>query len=173
MAEFSGKNVLLKSLKPHDLEQVLNWGQDSAESFFLLNFPPLFNRDDLARELSKKGTEMFMISLKKDQCSLGLIKMGPLRLPERQTQLRFTIDTYENYTAALPLEAATLVLDHYFHKLNIHKVHAYTLEFEKEYEALLKKLGFNKEGAYQRQFFHKEKLYAVNIFGLFKKDFLR
>ncbi|MBU0581442.1 MAG: GNAT family N-acetyltransferase [Candidatus Margulisbacteria bacterium] len=173
MIDFSGKNVVLKSLKPTDFDQILKWGQSSEESFFLLNFPPLFNRDDLAREISRKDIEIMSINSKTEKKPLGLIQMGPPRPQEKQIQIRFTVDTFEDYKADTLLEAPTIILDHYFKTMGINKVHAYTLEFEKEYESLLKKLGFKKEGTYNRHFFHKEKYYAINIFGLFKKDFIK
>lgn len=171
--EFTGKNVAVRTIKPTDFEQALRWSQGSEESFFLLNFPLLFNRDDLARETAQDGPETCLIVRKSDEKPLGLMKVGPVKLPEKQTQLRFTINTYSDYSADHALEAPTLMLDHLFREQGMHKVQAYTLEFEKEYEHLLQKLGFHKEGAYQHHFFHKERYYAVNIFGLFKTDFIR
>ena len=171
--ELSGQNILVRAVKPEDIEQILAWGNTSEEIFFQLNFPLLFNRDDLAHELSHKDTELLMTVRKADQKPLGVMKIGPVKLPEKQTQLRFTVETYSDYAAPLALEAASLLIDQAFTKGGIHKVHAYTLEYEKEYESLLLKLGFKKEGAYQHHFFHKERYYAVNIFGLFKDNFLK
>ena len=172
MTEFPGKTLTIRSVKPTDIPQVMSWGQGSTESFFLLNFPLMFNRDDLARELDHKDTELLIIENKSDLIPLGLCKLGPLRMPEKQTQLRFTIKTYPDYSAEKAQEAPKLLLDYLFNKAGLTKVQAYTLEYEKEYEFLLKKLGFQKEGAYQHHFFHKEHYYSVNIFGLLKEDFI-
>ncbi len=171
--EFSGKNVLVRSVKPEDIEQILTWGHGSEESFFLLNFPLLFDRDDLTQDLSRKDSELFIVQNKNDRIAQSIMKIGPVRLPEKQTQIRFTIDTFKEYSSSTAIEGPALLLDHAFKKGGIHKVHAYTLEYEKEYETLLQKLGFKKEGAYQHHFFHKERYFAVNIFGLFRTDFSR
>jgi RimJ/RimL family protein N-acetyltransferase len=171
MSILKGEKVFLRSLKPGDFEKVLEWGKQSDESFFLLNFPPLFNRDDLAAETIKKESEVLIISSDQESEPLGLVKIGPLRLPEKQTQIRFTINTYKKYSASQILKAIRFVLNHIFIEMNVHKVQAYSLAYEKEYETILQKLGFVKEGAYNEHFLHKNKYHSVNIFGLFKKDY--
>jgi hypothetical protein len=171
--ELVGKNVLVRSIKPDDVDLILKWGYGSTESFFLLNFPLLFNRDDLAQETARQDSEILLSVNKADRKPLSLLKLGPIRLPEKQTQLRFTIGTMPEYSAENAREAPALLLEHFFKQAGIRKVQAYTLEFEKEYELLLQKLGFKKEGSYQHHFYHKERYWAVNIFGLFRNDFIR
>jgi len=63
-------------------------------------------------------------------------------------------------------EAASLVCDHAFRTLGLHRVGAWTIAYNEASQALLRRLGFTHEGTFREQVFRKGEYRDTERYGL-------
>lgn len=100
---------------------------------------------------------------------IGYIKLTRIRWFNRKCELSIMIDKLHQ-GKGLGSEALKTVIDYAFGKMNLHRLEAEVIEFNKASIKLMENFGFVKEGVLREAKYHNSKYYNIYRYGLLRNE---
>lgn len=131
-----------------------------------------FKRLSLKRIGSLKDSIFFAIEAIEPSGNIviGSCKLNNIKLRHRTAEFAIMIGEKEYWSRGYGTEASQLLIDYGFNQLNLHRIGASVLEFNKRSRGMLKKIGFKKEGCSEEDAFFKGRFWNTINLRLFKRE---
>lgn len=174
------KRLLLRDINHDDAESIYQYLSDPDVIQFLEGNTDTF--DEARGYVSwcidtfyKRKTDIrWGIELKENNKLIGDCGLGHIDEPRRPTELGYMLSK-EYWNKGYMSEALGAILQYGFHRLDLHRVQAWTHPENKASTRLLKKYGFIKEGLLREYVYiwHKGVYIDVDMYSLLGKDYKR
>ncbi len=115
-------------------------------------------------------TEM-LFRIEKNSELVGFVKLSRIRWFNRKCELSILIDK-AHQGKGIASEAMKSVIQHAFNKMNLHRLEAEVIEFNKASIKLMEKFGFKKEGVLREAKFNNGKYYNIIRYGLLRNEWI-
>lgn len=99
----------------------------------------------------------------------GMISFNPIRRQAGVAELGYWLDA-KYHDQGLTSEAASLLLDHGFEQMGLHRVYAHVFEFNEPSRRLLEGLGFRHEGTLREESVIDGQRADLEVFGLLARE---
>ncbi len=130
--------------------------------------PDLVNMSEVRTYPGEMPTEMFF-RIEKDGELVGEINLSRIRWYNRKCEISVLIKK-EWQGKGLGKEAMKSLIDFAFNRMNLHRLEAEVIEFNKPSLKLMKTLGFKKEGTLREAKYFNGKYWNILRFGLLKSE---
>lgn len=152
MPHIYGKDIMLREYRREDLDHITGWVNDMETTRYLSNLfvwpQTVKNSDDfLDMRLSGSRREAcFVIADKETQAYLGQADLMDIDWIDRCATVGIVIGRGEKRGIGIGTQALTLLLEHAFLRLDLHRVQLDVYADNKRGIACYEKAGFVKEG---------------------------
>ena len=157
---YKGPKISLKSFDRKHLAKTRKWVNDPETALSLGRILPVsdMQHGKWFTNLKKaKEVVIFAIETNRNQKHVGNIWLWNIDWRHRKAEIRVVIGE-KNYTGkGYGSEAISLITQFAFERLNLHKVYAYVIGFNKRAKMAFEKTGFIVEGVLKRDRFIKGK----------------
>lgn len=163
-----GERITLRTVEPDDGEFLRRWHNDPAIRNGLMFTMPQ-NREQVSSfiETDDENDEWLNLLICLDEEPIGVVELNEIRyrrgelvcwlIPEQQG------DGYAT-------EAVSLLIDHAFDVLGLHRVYGRTLGYNAGSQALLERLGFSKEGEFREHVFIDGEFQTLKWYGILEDE---
>ena len=165
-----GNRLYLREVRPSDVnENYYRWMNDPEVTQYLESrFTP--NSMESLLEYVKgfqgnKDNIFLAIALKENQKHIGNIKMGPINWFHRFADIGIMIGEKDYWGKGYALEAITLLAEHAFRNLDLHKLTAGCYEQNQGAQKAFQKAGFVIEGVIKKHCFFNGKYVDAILLG--------
>ena len=172
------KAVLLRPVKLDDLPLFLKWFNDPQITRWLSwrDETPLtegFELRWIVELPSKKDWIVFVIEARvgKATIPIGICSLHDIDFKNQHAGLGVTIGEKEYQDKGYGTEAARLLIDYAFRKLNLNRLESIVLAYNNRSIRVLTKLGYKKEGCCRKCVLKNGKFEDVLIFGLLRHEY--
>ncbi|WP_267639282.1 GNAT family N-acetyltransferase [Haloarchaeobius amylolyticus] len=165
-----GDRIELRTVEDEDLPHLQRLRNDPELRVFAGGPPEPFDEPD---------TEGFLEWLREDDTMallacidgeyVGMVTLKRIQRPHDTADAGVHIAPDEQ-GKGYATEACSLVLDYAFDQLGLHKVGAYSFDFNEPSQALLEKLGFTHEGRRREERFANGEHHDVHYYGLLARE---
>ena len=118
--------------------------------------------------LGRKDIIIFGLKLKDEL--IGYALLINLDFANKQVCYHLVIGKKSLWNKGYGIKATDLIKDFVFKKLELHRIHTYTIGWNNKINKILIGLGFKAEGVLRESFLHKGKFKNVVVYGLLKKE---
>ena len=172
------ERLSFRELTPEDAKgNYLKWMNDAEVVKYLESRFQTHTSESLAefvRSTAASENNIFCaIVLKQDGRHIGNIKLGPIDLTHRKADVGLMIGEKDCWGKGLGSEAYTLMVEHAFKNLNLHKVTAGAYAVNEASIKALLKAGFRQEGLLQKHCAFDGGYTDVLLFGVLREEFER
>ena len=170
-----GKLVNLRPYEMSDLDDIMEWINDSEIRPFLMMVLPISRIQEiefLQQRLCKPTNEDIILAIEtKDGIYLGGIGLHRINYFDCHAEVGIVIGKKEYRGKGYGTDAMLTVLNYAFNQLNLHKVYLHVYSFNKRGIRSYEKCGFKREGLLKEHVFKKGKYHDVLRMGILKKEF--
>lgn len=160
--QFVGKNVYLKPATPDDVANTWHWFAYSRPEQLSPSPHPILTASQASEQykstLGSETGQRFMVVRQTDKTPVGWIEYSELNQLNRSARLEIMVDPDER-KHKFASEATRLLCHYLFQNLGLNKVYTDVCEDNKAGIALLKSLGFSKDGIYRGHYFFKNEFH--------------
>lgn len=167
-----GKNVYLRPHVESDLPRWTEWFNDAEVTRYITHgYVP--NTIELQRQRfeSQGGnpSSLFLaIVAKSPEQLVGTLSLTSIQLIHRNAEISILLGERSSWGKGFAKEALSLLIEHAFLKLNLHKLFAGAIECNVTSVKLFEGLGFSREATLKEHFFHEGKFHSGIRFSLFQ-----
>ncbi len=111
-----------------------------------------------------------LFRIEKDKEVIGEIKFTRIRWFNRKAELSIIIKK-EYQQKGYGKKAMKQIMNFAFNKMNLHRLEAEIIEYNKVSIALIEKLGFKKEGTFRQAKYSQGKYWDIFRYGILKDEF--
>jgi UDP-4-amino-4,6-dideoxy-N-acetyl-beta-L-altrosamine N-acetyltransferase len=169
-----GKEIFLRPLKYDDWEKTITWRNDLEFSTLIASHP-----FPVTKELEKEWIEgvlknkdnssvYFGICKNESRELVGIVKLFNINWISRTCCFGIFLGSKENRGKGIGKEAMQLIINYAFNSLNLRKISLEVISSNKATIKLYEKMGFEKEGILNEQFFAEGKYFDFLILALLK-----
>lgn len=161
-----GETVALRTVETEDLEFLQAGVNDPAVRTPIGRDDPI-NADQERAFYDEviSGDDSVDLLICRDVEPLGTISFNPIRWRTQTAEMGYWLDP-DHHGRGYTTEAATLLLEHGFDQMGLHRVHAHVFAFNEPSRRLLEGLGFRHEGTLREHAFIDGERTDVQVFGL-------
>ena len=170
------KNIFLGPLdKEYKIQDYATWVNDQETTIFMgigrfpINIANLENYIDIYNN-SKDGM-LLGIFVKKPSKHIGNITLHQIDWRNRYAEIGILIGDNKYRGKGYAAEAISLVSDHAFNKLNLHKLYAGMVKSNKASIRAFEKAGFKVEGILREHFYLNDEYLDCYRMGLLKSEY--
>lgn len=149
--------MLLRALEPSNASTCLQWFSDPEVTQHLLAgaFPLnlALEQEWIANTYRSQTNVVFGIFLRHDGRLIGVCGLHDINWIDRSATFGIVIGEKDLWEQGYGTEAACLLLDHGFSKLNLHRVELGVFDFNARAQRCYEKVGFRKEGCLRQKRF--------------------
>ncbi|MFH1772646.1 MAG: GNAT family protein [Candidatus Omnitrophota bacterium] len=168
----TGKIIYLRGLGREDLPDVVKWINNPEVTHYLFMGDKPSNLESLTESWEKElrspnDISFAIVDMKKDEL-IGWTGIYTINWISRSAEYRVFIGNKNYWSKGIGTEAARLLIEYAFNKLNLNRV---WLGVNAEHKGALKsygKAGFIKEGVLRQELFRNGKYYDVIRMGILK-----
>lgn len=172
-----GKSVYLRAHLEKDLSIWTEWFNDSRVTQYLTQgyVPNVieFQKQRLEGHSGNPSSLHLAVVCNEKDKLVGTTSLNAIHHVNRNAEISILIGDTESWGKGYGREAVSLLVDHAFSKLNLHKIVAGSMELNVGSIKLFESLGFAKEAVFKEQVFHFGKYYDAIRFAIFDRDFKR
>ncbi|OGU62888.1 MAG: hypothetical protein A2V66_14835 [Ignavibacteria bacterium RBG_13_36_8] len=170
-----GEKIYLRGPEKKDLEG--NWwrwfnNQEATEFTSHGIFPNTYERQvQFIEEMMKSRNDIVMCMIDKETDEhIGVIGLHSIDWINRNAEISLMVDRFKQ-KRGVGLEAMTLMIDHGFRRLHLHKIYAGQDVGLEKWRKTLEIIGFKVEGFKKEHFFRDGAYRDVVMIAVFAKDF--
>lgn len=170
-----GKRVALRPILKQDVPQLLLWMNDQEVTQYLSAYLPMLEADEeewFANLSKRKQTDLIFAIVVNDGTCIGTMGLHQISWKDRVATTGAFIGDKAYWGKGYGTEAKMLLLDYAFNTLNLRKICASVLAFNKRSYAYQLKCGYKEEGRKLRQRYRKGKYWDEIFMAVFKRDWL-
>jgi ribosomal-protein-alanine N-acetyltransferase len=167
--------LILRRLSPNDFKYIYeNYSEEEIKKLLGHNSDEEFLKEKVKYENGyttyNRSFEYFQILDSQSKCIIGGCGFHNWYIDHRRAELGYSI-TNENFKRkGIMSEALKAVIDHGFHKMNLHRIEALVGSENIASLKLMKKYNFIKEGVLRQHFFIAGKFENSVVFSKLKSD---
>lgn len=169
-----GNNIHIRILERDDITRSKEWLNDPVLSD-VMGYLPVFTLDAQLQwfdQISKdKSRFIFAICDNETNEHIGNVGLGNIDYIHRHGMFNIFIVNKTKRSKGLGTEAARLLLDFAFNRLNLNKVHLRTSARFVEANLMYKKIGFVQEGVMREHYFTDGKYEDKIIYSILKSEY--
>ena len=140
-----GERVTLRTIEEEDAEILQRaYNEPAFQGGILFRYPTnQLAIETLIEETTEDDTDDFHLLICTDEQPVGYVSLFDIRLPGSATLSYWVLpeDRGEGYAT----KGAALVIDHAFRTIGLHRIFAWTIDYNEASQALLRRLGFTHE----------------------------
>ena len=176
MPFIEGEKLYLRELKKEDLRgNMFNWANDPKVTHYMFmglrpNSIEVMEEDFDKLIRSEKDIVFSIVDVKSD-AHIGNVGLYTINWVARTAEYRIVIGEKDFWSKGYGAEAAKLILDYGFNKLNLNKI---WLGVNSEHKAAVKsyeKVGFIKEGVLRQEIYRNSRYYDATRMSILRKEF--
>ncbi|MDZ7764675.1 MAG: GNAT family protein [Melioribacteraceae bacterium] len=157
-------------LKSKNLDILFTENEETQQDSLFVDVDDLYNMSET--RLYPKGLPLEMLfQLKREDEVVGEIKFNRIRWFNRKAEISLVIKK-EYQKKGYGSEALYSVLNYAFNKMNLHRVEAEVIEYNKASIKLIRKFNFVEEGRLREAKYSDGKYWDIIRYGLLKKEFV-
>ncbi len=172
-----GKNVLLRPVKMSDLPMLLKWFNDPEITQYLLIYLPIMEIgerkwiEDL-NTIKAASDLVFIIEAieKSGNVPIGDCGLHHINQKDQNAELGIAIGEKKYWSKGFGTEAARLLIDYGFNQLNLNRIYAGAIEYNKKSIGMQKKVGFKREGCQRKAIFKNGRFWNLFISGMLRNE---
>lgn len=172
---FKTDNCGMRLLKDEDVAgNYYNWFNDGDVCAFNSHFRFPKTKDELVEYIheinSNRNNLVFAIIEQRSQTHIGNISLQEINYIDRSAELAFLIGEKEYWGKGYAAEAAEVLIDHAFNRLNLHRLYCGTADNNIRMQKLAEKLGFMKEGIRRQALFENGVYHDIIEYGKLREE---
>ena len=117
------------------------------------------------------STIVLAIIDKKTNKHIGNISLQSINLIDRNAEIAFLLGEKSFWSSGIMFEAGSLLIDHGFNKLNLHRIHCGTSSGNHAMQKLAIKLGMSKEGEKEDFLFKDGRYYTTFEYRILRDEY--
>ena len=162
------ERVELRTVEPDDSMFLQRWHNDPAIRNGLMFTMPQ-NQEQVVSfiETDSENDEWLNLLICIDGDPIGVVELNEIRY-QRGELVCWLIPEHQGDGYAT--EALSLLIDHAFDVLGLHRVYGRTLGFNEDSQALFDRLGFTKEGEFRDHIFIRGDFQTLEWYGLLEAE---
>lgn len=173
----TGSNIYLRSLLMEDLESgYLSWFNDQEVCKYNSHHIFPYTKEKAEKYINKINDSssdlVLAILLKENNLHIGNVSLQNINYISRNAELAIIIGEKNNWGKGYSKEAATLIVNHGFSEMNLHRIYSGTSEHNKPFQKLAQFLGMKEEGRRREAQFKNGKYVDTIEYGILKSEFL-
>jgi len=169
-------SILLEPLeKKHLTDEYINWLNDKESTQYNTHgiFPNTYEKTRQYIESSQNNTQITLAIIdKKSLDHIGNISIYKIDFINSNADISILIGNRNYWGKGYGSDAFSLVIQHCFNKLNLHKVTAGTTSDNIGMQKILTKLNMSKEGILREAIQRNQLYFDIYLYGLIKRDFI-
>lgn len=163
-----GERIELRTVEPDDDEFLQRWHNDPAiRNGLMFTMPQNQEQVESFIETDSDNDEWLNLLICLDEEPIGVVELNDIRY-QRGELVCWLIPEYQGNGYAT--EALSLLIDHAFDVLGVHRVYGRTLGFNEGSQALLDRLGFTKEEEFRDHVFIDGGFQTLEWYGLLEAE---
>lgn len=171
-----GRLVVLRALEIEDMEALRETVNDSELENLLGGWSfPISKSAQLEwfnNCANDKNNVRYAIETKDDHKFIGMISLTNIDWKNRSGMIAIKLTTNAPHGKGYGYDAEIALLNYAFNELNLHRITANILEYNKVSINFHTKIGLKKEGINREAIYKRGKYHNVITFGILKKDYL-
>ncbi len=170
------KNIFLSPLSKEDnLEDYTSWINDQETTLFMGSGKFPISVDDLKNYIdsynNSKDKMLLGIFLKKSSEHIGNVTLHLIDWKDSHAEIGILIGNKKTRGKGYATEAISLIADHAFNKLNLHKLYTGMIKENDASKRAFEKVGFKVEGILREHFYLCGKYLDCYRLGLLKDEY--
>ena len=170
------KNIFLRPLSKDDsFDNYANWLNDQKTTLFMGSGRFPINVVDLKNYIdsynNSKDKMLLGIFLKKSSEHIGNITLHMIDWKDRHAEIGIIIGNKNVRGKGYATEAISLITDHAFNKLNLHKLYTGMIKGNEASKRAFEKVGFKVEGILREHFYLNDAYLDCYRMGLLKSEY--
>lgn len=171
---YQSNNITIRPLKEIDLQgDYLNWMNDPEVSRY--NSHGLFAQskkelEEFARSLDSKDNIVWAIIAKDKDIHIGNVALQRIDFVNRSCEIAIIIGNKDYWNKGIATEAFSLILNHAFDKLNLHRIWLGAAAINQGMKSVARKLGMREEGRSKSAVFLEGEYQDVIEFGILREE---
>jgi RimJ/RimL family protein N-acetyltransferase len=162
-----GDRVVLRTIEEEDIEILQRSRNEPAFREGLMSIYPQ-NRITVETDLEERSEEVdedtLGLLICADKEAVGLVILFDIHRGETGTLGYWLLPEHQGEGYAT--EGVGLLIDHAFQNLALHRILGWTIDYNEESQAVLRRLGFSHEGTYREHIFRKGEYHDTEHYGL-------
>jgi len=173
-----GKNVILRSVRKDDLQNLLKWCDDPEMLQNMYLYLPIseFSEEKWieAASSSEANDAIFVIeiSVEGQSVAIGTCAVNKINWKDRNAEIGIIIGEKKYWDKGYGSEALSLLVNYGFSQLNLHRIWAWVFEFNYKRIPLFQRIGLQQEGCLRSAIFKNGRYWDIAILGLLKNEWL-
>lgn len=172
----NGKNIFLSPLsKEENLDHYACWINDQDTTLFMGSGRFPITADNLKEYIDSynrsKHKMLLGIFLKKSSEHIGNITLHMIDWKDRHAEIGIIIGNKKAHGKGYATEAISLIAEHAFNKLNLHKLYAGMIQGNEASKQAFEKVGFKVEGVLRKHFYLNGEYLDCYRMGLLKDEY--
>lgn len=162
-----GNRVTLRTVEEEDAEILQRSRNEPAFRDGLLSIYPkngIMVEMDLEQRAEEDDDDSLGLLVCVDREPVGFVYLFDIHRGETATLSYWLLPEYQSEGYAT--EGVGLLIDHAFQNLALHRILAWTIDYNEASQALLRRLGFSHEGTYREHIFRKGEYHDTEHYGL-------
>ncbi|MFH1175252.1 MAG: GNAT family protein [bacterium] len=170
-----GEKVLLRPIKKSDIYNLATWVNDQEVNQFTSHDLPMAEvMEEQWFEKKVARTDSVILVVEAIDCEepkpIGSCGIHGIHMIYRNAGFGIMIGEKDYWEKGYGSEAAQLIINFAFYRLNLNRISSAVLDFNPRSLALHKKLGFKEEGRKRESFYKNGRYCDEIIFGLLRKE---
>lgn len=169
------QRIFLRPIENEDLDMYYKKALWDKESRFFTGTQVVFSRAGVQRWFDHINTDSsridLLICLQETNEPIGDIALNDIDHLNRSASIRIAIFNKEYWGNGYGTEAMSLLLEHGFENLNLHRVGLDVFSFNKRGIKSYEKLGFKQEGIIRDKLFYDGEYHDLIMMGVLKEEF--
>jgi RimJ/RimL family protein N-acetyltransferase len=166
--------LALSPIEDSDVPALQRWVNDQG----VLHFLGFYNGISEAQEtqwldhMRKSTTDVvYAIRLHEDGRHIGTTGLHGISARERHAEFGILLGERDCWSQGYGTEAARLILDHGFNRLNLHRIFLRVIDYNARGQASYAKLGFVEEGRLRQHHWREDGWHDMLYMGLLRDEF--
>jgi len=157
-------------LSKENIGLILTDPEDMRLKNLLTDYADLQNLSE-TRLYQKKMPRSQVFLILRDNQPIGEISLKTIRWYNRKAELQIALKK-DARGKGIGGQALKMLIVYAFNALNFHRLEAEALDFNEAGKALIKKMGFRKEGVLREAKYFNGRYFDIIRYGLLKKEFI-
>lgn len=169
-----GEQVYLRALNENDLDgNYVNWLNDAEVCKYNAHHRFVNTKEktkSYINSVNNSNTNLVLaVCYKEDNTHIGNISIQNINYIDSSAEFAIVMGETRYHGKGLAYEAASLIINHAFATLNLHRVYCGTSSENTPMQKLALKLGMEKEGHQKEAMFKSGKYVDILLYGLLNK----
>lgn len=162
-----GDRVVLRTVEEEDVETIQRaHNEPTFRDGLLFNFPSnrMMIEAEIEERAEKDDNDTLGLLICVDKESVGLVHLFDIHPGESGTLAYWLLPEYRGKGYAT--EGAGLLVNYAFQNLPLHRIFAWTIDYNEASQSVLRRLGFSHEGTHREHIFRNGEYHDTEHYGL-------